>query len=402
MDNEFTNGIDPRGASCGSPADDDAFERDVLNYQPSARIDRKESPSCEDASAPAAEETPGDSGTADAETGPAQPAPKKRLPPAAAFALDALLIGCGLLVFALFHHVLPSVNPQGDTPVQLVSLSDITPPAQEVTAADTAVSDSDAQPEEEAEDLPFTDEVIVTDTSYTSPNVAVTVTTGKYGKATYHIQDIYVRDISCLRTAFAKDTYGAWITDTTPNIAAANNAVCAINGDFYGASSTKGIVIRNGSFYRGNGSDKDDILVMYADGSMEVIPVSAYNEKTLLEKDVWQAWSFGPSMLTADGSAIAEFDSEIAYANPRTVIGYYEPGHYCFITIDGRTKESKGMTFATLSKFCNSLGLTAAYNLDGGKTSMMTFGGKVINDAYQGGRKCSDIICVCDPSADGQ
>ena len=58
-------------------------------------------------------------------------------------------------------------------------------------------------------------------------------------------------------------------------------------------------------------------------------------------------------------------------ANPRSVLGYYEPGHYAFLVVDGRTKESKGVTMQELSQLCETLGFARAYNLDGGRSSVL-------------------------------
>jgi hypothetical protein len=91
--------------------------------------------------------------------------------------------------------------------------------------------------------------------------------------------------------------------------------------------------------------------------------------------------------------------------NPRSVIGYYEPGHYCFVQVDGRGtksklepgKKNKGLTLANLSKFMEELGCKAAYNLDGGKTSQLYFNGSVISTPENGGRKLGDIVLVREP-----
>ena len=48
-----------------------------------------------------------------------------------------------------------------------------------------------------------------------------------------YVADITVSDASALKTALANNTYGRNITDTTSDIADENNAVLAINGDYY-------------------------------------------------------------------------------------------------------------------------------------------------------------------------
>lgn len=150
----------------------------------------------------------------------------RRLPLWAAFVIDAVLVGCSLLVFALFHHVIPQRNISTQPPVQLV-----TDTADGFVSPTDTVSQSDAVSETDVLPAPFTEEVISTETGYSSPNVAITMTTGRYENADYYIQDIQLRDISLFRTAFAEDTYGLWVVDFTPEIARQHNAICAINGD---------------------------------------------------------------------------------------------------------------------------------------------------------------------------
>ena len=85
--------------------------------------------------------------------------------------------------------------------------------------------------------------------------------------------------------------------------------------------------------------------------------------------------------------------------NPRTAIGVYEPGHYILLVSDGRTKESKGLTLYELAEFLQELGVTTAYNLDGGGSSTMVFQGEIVNNPTTNGRKItersvSDIVYI--------
>ena len=57
---------------------------------------------------------------------------------------------------------------------------------------------------------------------------------------------------SC-EAALAKDQFGENITELTSEIAADNDAIFAVNGDYYGFRDT-GIVIRNGVAYRDEGA----------------------------------------------------------------------------------------------------------------------------------------------------
>ena len=290
--------------------------------------------------------------------------------------IDLVLLGAGLLTFALFHHVLPQ-----EYDMSAVSSSDID--RSQMVLDDGEMTDIEP---------PFTEETVITDRSYTSPSVAVELSTVSEGKVTYHIADIRIKDVSLLKTAFAKDTYGRSISEETPSMAERNNAIVAINGDYYGASSYH-VAIRNGICY--GCKPKSDVCVLYSDGTMRTFAQREFDADAAMAQGAWQAWSFGPALLQG-GEPIEKFDSEISGHHPRSVIGYYEPGHYCFIAVDGRKKNSIGLTLSELSALCAQLGLAEAYNLDGGQTSMMLFGGEVVNDPYKGGRKCSDIIYICD------
>ena len=87
---------------------------------------------------------------------------------------------------------------------------------------------------------------------------------------TYYLADIYVRDITCFRTALAEDTYGSGFRESIGEMAALNNALLAVNGDYYG-NTEEGVVIRNGVIYRANPTDCD-VCVLYYDGTMKVMP----------------------------------------------------------------------------------------------------------------------------------
>ncbi len=116
-----------------------------------------------------------------------------------------------------------------------------------------------------------------------------------------------------------------------------------------------------------------------------------------IEDGAWQAWNFGPELLASDGSALTDFNTSghVAEVNPRTAIGYYEPGHYCLVVVDGRSAGySRGMTLDELAQLFSDLGCTAAYNLDGGKSSVMVFNGNIVNQPCDGGREVSDAITV--------
>ena len=173
------------------------------------------------------------------------------------------------------------------------------------------------------------------------------------------------------------------------------NAALCVNGDYYG-NSDEGVVVRNGVIYRANPTDAD-ILCLYYDGTMEVKAYRDFDAQAEADQGIWQAWTFGPSLLNSDGSAVSGFNEgrHMNGDNPRTVLGYYAPGHYAVLVVDGRG-ESAGLSLDELAGLCEELGFTIAYNLDGGKSSVMTFNDALVNQPASGGRAISDVIYIAE------
>ena len=307
-----------------------------------------------------------------------------------AFCLDILLVGIGLNVFALFHHVL-DFSPKTE-PVELVA-----PAAPEPSAP---VADEGAGPVSEEPERPltwrekfadkFTDgDVVQTENSYKSGNINITVSKIEEDGIIYHVADIYITDIRYLRGGFSHGVYSARSAPISET-ASLYNAVVALSGDHYRARY-EGIVVRNGVLYRE--SRFADVCVLYTDGVMATFADEDFDLEAESEKGIWQVWSFGP-MLLDNGQAMTQFNSELQRANPRSAIGYFEPGHYCFVQVDGRIESSRGMTLEELSQLFADLGCTAAYNLDGGQSSGFVWQGQLQSYPYK--RPVYDIIYVSD------
>ena len=233
---------------------------------------------------------------------------------------------------------------------------------------------------------------------YQDDNIKITYTQYTTNDTTIHVADVQLSSAEYLKTAFANDTYGKNVTQTTSDIAAANKAILAINGDYYGVQE-KGYVIRNGVLYREE-AGTNDVLCIYGDGSMKIVDPSTVTAQELLDQGVWQAFSFGPG-LVADGQIPISLDTEVGRAkasNPRTAIGIIDDLHYVFVVSDGRSDDSEGLSLYELATFMQQLGVKTAYNLDGGGSSTMYFNGEVVNNPSSGfrdeERRVSDIIYI--------
>ncbi len=298
---------------------------------------------------------------------------------------DVLIAGALLCLFALPHHVLPQ------------SYEVLEPPA-ENTTPNTPVDDSMGAKFAEN----FTATVVKTHNSYSSPNISLTVEKRTQGGGddliTYYVADIYIRTIECFQTALAENTYGKGISEPFLDIVTDNNAVLAVSGDYYGRHY--GPVIRNGVLYR-DAAGSGDVCVLYKDGTMKTFAKGTFNAQSEMASGAWQAWCFGPALLTDEGTAMTRFNSSLTPKHPRCAIGYYEPGHYTLVLVDGRQDNySAGMTLTELSALFESMGCAVAYNLDGGRSAQMAYDGELVNLPYLNGRDVSDIVLIGEVAAE--
>lgn len=319
---------------------------------------------------------------------------RKRLRPVWIILIDILAIGVVLNVFALFHHVIPRT---GKAITQIVTIAP-SPTAKPTASPALGAAEGTTEPTPSPTPAPgdFSAIFPAEDTgadaafSYQSEGLRVAVNMVQQNDVTYYVADVWVRDISYFQTAFAGGQFGQGQRDDPEKIAQENNAILAVSGDYYGARSS-GIVIRNGVLYRD--SLYEDVCVLYFNGVMETYTKEEFDLDAAIAGKAWQAWSFGPALLQ-NGQPVEKFSGGIRDHNPRCAIGYYEPGHYCLVVVDGRQEGySYGMTLAELSQLMYSLGCAEAYNLDGGATAQMIFQGEVINRPSNGGRESSDILC---------
>ncbi|MDF2566560.1 MAG: exopolysaccharide biosynthesis protein [Oscillospiraceae bacterium] len=220
---------------------------------------------------------------------------------------------------------------------------------------------------------------------------------------TYYVADVKLTSGTDLQAALAKNKFGTNITQYTSVIAQNNDAIFAINGDYYGFRND-GVVIRNGVLYRNIPARTG--LAIYKDGSMRVYDETKISAAQLLKDGVYNTYSFGPAILQ-DGTIPTELDSVEVDTNfgnhsiqgnqPRTGVGIIEANHFVFIVADGRSKGySKGVTLDEFAQIFKGLGCAQAYNMDGGGSSTMYFMGHLINNPLgkDKERGTSDILYV--------
>jgi exopolysaccharide biosynthesis protein len=246
----------------------------------------------------------------------------------------------------------------------------------------------------------------VTGSTYTSDDASVTITKHTTGSGndtlTYYVANVTLTDATVLRSAFAGNQFGENITARVSEIAEDNDAVFAVNGDYYGFRSD-GIEIRNGVVFRDEGAREG--LAFYKDGTVAVYDETTTTGDDLVADGVWNTMSFGPAIVengtTAAGIDDAEVDTNfgnhsIQGDQPRTAVGVIDDNHLVFVVVDGRdTGYSRGASLNELAGIMEGLGAQTAYNLDGGGSSEMWFNGEVVNRPSNGGeRATSDIFYI--------
>ena len=233
----------------------------------------------------------------------------------------------------------------------------------------------------------------VTDSSYKDDNISINLSETTVNNTQVYVADITVTSSDYLKTAFAQNAFGTNVTAKTSETAADNNAILAVNGDYYGANST-GYVIRNGVVYRDTvreNSNNGD-LAIYKDGSFKIIYEDQISADQLVKDGVVNLLAFGPALVENSEITVGT-NEEVGQAmasNPRTAIGIIDENHYIIVVSDGRTSESKGLSLYQMAEVMKSYGVKTAYNLDGGGSSTLYFNGQVINKPTTGGNKISE------------
>lgn len=173
-------------------------------------------------------------------------------------------------------------------------------------------------------------------------------------------------------------------------IARENNAVLAINDDFFGYriynKETVGIVIRDGVVYGTKTKKKItshipnlDLLAVFADGSMRAFYCNEHTAEEYLDMGVTDTYCFGPVVIK-DGEIGQQIQAgKYTATEPRNCLGMIEPGRYVVITVEGRSSDSKGTGLKWVAERMQEMGVTQAINLDGGQTVALVFRGRLLN-----------------------
>ena len=239
---------------------------------------------------------------------------------------------------------------------------------------------------------------------YEDPSLTVTVERVRVNDATFNVARVKIADPSQLRTGLANEK--GTKTNKISTMAKNHNAVVAIGGDFF-SDAKNGYIVRQYNTYRKSPKSVYDMLLIDNNGDFHIILQSDADElKALLTSETLtfpNIFNFGPALIK-DGQLLDTPEYYINNGNkynirsteePRCAIGQLGELEYMFVVVDGRRKDSDGCSTAQLGQWMYEQGCTQAYNLDGGNSALMWFGGENYSDkSVKSERSVSDFIYI--------
>ena len=205
----------------------------------------------------------------------------------------------------------------------------------------------------------------------------------------------------------------------TSVLATQNEALAAINGSFFkfnyehnteDYNSVDYIRKENKQLAPNTYSDSRQ-RQMHQKGALAIYR----NELYILKADVLKSWenliqadeilTTGPILRTAGVDEVLEKSSFYTTRHPRTAVAKMPNGNILFVTVDGRSTDSEGMSLEQLQSTLRWLGAEDIINLDGGGSTTMYIKGEsdngVVNHPtdnrtfdHKGERKVANIVIV--------
>lgn len=239
---------------------------------------------------------------------------------------------------------------------------------------------------------------------YQDESLTVTMERVRVGDSTFNVARIKIAHPSQLRTGLAneKGTKNNKISTMAKN----HNAVVAIGGDFF-ADAKNGYIVRQYKEFRKSPKSVYDMLLVDNNGDFHIVLRSDAEElKALLTSETLtfpNIFNFGPA-LVKDGVLLENPQYYVDNGNkyntrstsePRCAIGQLGEREYMFVVVDGRRKDSDGCSTYELGQWMFEQGCVQAYNLDGGNSALMWFGGENYSDkTTKNERAVSDFIYI--------
>ena len=199
--------------------------------------------------------------------------------------------------------------------------------------------------------------------------------------ATFKGKMMIIRDPSRIQLGVNVEMPDPSSSYSVADYVAAANAIGGINGGGFDdpggrgdGSIPQGIVIKDGKLVAGTLDTFGTVGGFNAENHLICGDMSG---QQALDWGLQNAVTFGPVLLY-DGHALP-INGNGGGINPRSVIAQTSDGTVLLLAIDGRQPNSLGSTFADCQNLLLQYGAVAAFNLDGGSSTVMVYKGEIIN-----------------------
>lgn len=202
----------------------------------------------------------------------------------------------------------------------------------------------------------------------------------------FRIVNLFVRDMEAFRTAARGEQAKVVYVD---QFADAYGALAVFSGLQYTPDAPiKGLIVRNGEIIQSDGDCSSDLCLLLNDGTVQIYTANTYEWNDLPLEEIWQSFPMGQSLLDESGVPLPFDASGNARRNSHNVLGYFEPGHYCLLTVMGPASildtdrmehkaNYRGASLYELSVLCQKLGLKQAYLLESGRSTTLWTDGQM-------------------------
>jgi exopolysaccharide biosynthesis protein len=187
---------------------------------------------------------------------------------------------------------------------------------------------------------------------------------------------------------------------TVSDFAKKNNAIVAINGDYFTDKMVPvGLALGPCGVWKGTKDTSREGVIAIGEAKADIYP----QKDVLDEPEAWMktAVSGWPMIVKScqplRASALPGSDNFTRSPHPRTAVGVSEDGKTMYLVVaDGRREGVPGLTLARLAAFMHDeLGACEAMNLDGGGSSAMWVDDEIVNQpADKAERRVANHLAV--------
>ena len=234
--------------------------------------------------------------------------------------------------------------------------------------------------------MPLVKENYLTDWHYKDPTIEMKSREERDGKILYWVAEVEIKDGTQIRTMPA-NSFEYSSHAQAGRLSRRANAVLACDGDFWWRDvQWKGnYVLRQGQMFMYSLTGNTDILLIDEDGDFHIIRRATEEDVPLPDengevryngKRVYNGLCFGPTLVLDGEAQVIEPDEHMITEKTPARIALCQMGELKYAIICCYARSMNLQEFAYL---CESLGAKTAYNLDGGDSSMMLTGSRMLN-----------------------